>query len=515
MLSKRIQALSPSMTIAISTLAAELRAEGKDVLGFSAGEPDFDTPQPIKEAAVDAIKRGFTKYTPVAGIPELLDAIAGKLKRDNGLEYQRNMILVSNGAKQSLFNLTQAIIDEEDEVIIPAPYWVTYPELVKYAGGKPVIIETDETNGFKITPEQLRAAITPQSKLLILTSPSNPTGAVYSREELEALAKVLEGTEILVASDEMYEKLDNGLEYQRNMILVSNGAKQSLFNLTQAIIDEEDEVIIPAPYWVTYPELVKYAGGKPVIIETDETNGFKITPEQLRAAITPQSKLLILTSPSNPTGAVYSREELEALAKVLEGTEILVASDEMYEKLVYDGTEFTATASISEDMYRRTVTINGLSKSVAMTGWRMGYLACPDTTLVKKMTSLQSQSTSNICSITQKAAIPALDGTVDDEIEQMRRAFEARAHEAVELFNAIDGLSVTRPQGAFYLFVNIKELGMDSMKFSEELLSRYGVAVVPGIGFGAEGYFRFSFATDIVTIREGVRRIEKFVSETR
>ncbi len=389
MLSKRIQALSPSMTIAISTLAAELRAEGKDVLGFSAGEPDFDTPQPIKEAAVDAIKRGFTKYTPVAGIPELLDAIAGKLKRDNGLEYQRNMILVSNGAKQSLFNLTQAIIDEEDEVIIPAPYWVTYPELVKYAGGKPVIIETDETNGFKITPEQLRAAITPQSKLLILTSPSNPTGAVYSREELEALAKVLEGTEILVASDEMYEKL------------------------------------------------------------------------------------------------------------------------------VYDGTEFTATASISEDMYRRTVTINGLSKSVAMTGWRMGYLACPDTTLVKKMTSLQSQSTSNICSITQKAAIPALDGTVDDEIEQMRRAFEARAHEAVELFNAIDGLSVTRPQGAFYLFVNIKELGMDSMKFSEELLSRYGVAVVPGIGFGAEGYFRFSFATDIVTIREGVRRIEKFVSETR
>ena len=389
MFSTRIQALSPSMTIAISTLAAELKAEGKDVLSFSAGEPDFDTPQPIKEAAIDAIQRGFTKYTAVAGIPELLDAISGKLKRDNGLEYQRNMILVSNGAKQSLFNLTQAILDEGDEVIIPAPYWVTYPELVKYAGGKPVIIEAEESNGLKITPEQLRAAITPRTKLLILTSPSNPTGAVYSREELEGLAQVLEGTDILVASDEMYEKL------------------------------------------------------------------------------------------------------------------------------VYDGTEFTATASISEDMYRRTVTINGLSKSVAMTGWRMGYLACPDTALVKKMTSLQSQSTSNICSITQKAAIPALDGTVDEEIEQMRRAFEARSHEAVELFNAIDGLSVPRPQGAFYLFVNIKELGMDSMQFSEELLSRYGVAVVPGIGFGAEGYFRFSFATDIVTIREGARRIEKFVSEIR
>ncbi|WP_457602401.1 pyridoxal phosphate-dependent aminotransferase [Nitratifractor sp.] len=389
MFSKRINALSPSMTIAISTLARELKEQGKDVLSFSAGEPDFDTPRRIKEAAIEAIEAGFTRYTAVAGIPELLDAICQKLDRDNGLSYEREMILTSNGAKQSLFNLTQALIDEGDEVIIPAPYWVTYPEQVKYARGIPVIIETSEDNGLKMTPEQLKAALTSRTKLLILTSPSNPTGAVYSREEIEAIGKVLEGTDVIVASDEMYEKL------------------------------------------------------------------------------------------------------------------------------VYDGTEFTATASVSDDLYRRTVTINGLSKSVAMTGWRFGYLACPNVDLVKKMTSLQSQSTSNICSITQKAAIPALLGEVDEEIERMRQAFEARAHEATELINAIEGLSVSRPQGAFYLFVNIRELSNDSMQFCSDLLERYGVAVVPGIGFGAEGYFRFSFASDIVTIREGIRRIEKFVRELR
>ena len=387
MFSKRINALSPSMTIAISSLARDLKAQGKDVLSFSAGEPDFNTPQPIKDAAIEAIREGFTKYTAVAGIPELLDAVVGKLERENGLKYDREMILTSNGAKQSLFNLTQALIDEGDEVIIPAPYWVTYPELVKYAGGVPVVIEAKEENGFKITPEQLEAALSPRTKLLILNSPSNPTGSVYSRDELATLGRVLEGTDVLVASDEMYEKL------------------------------------------------------------------------------------------------------------------------------LYDGAEFVATAGVSDDLYRRTVTINGLSKAVAMTGWRFGYLACPDKELVKKMTSLQSQSTSNICSITQKAAIPALEGKVDEEIEQMRRAFEARAHEAVKLFNEIDGLSVLPPQGAFYLFVNIKNVSNDSMKFCEELLSRYGVAVVPGIGFGMEGYFRFSFATDIVTIREGIRRIEKFVKE--
>lgn len=384
MLSNRIKSLSPSLTIAISSLARDLKAQGKDVLSFSAGEPDFDTPRLIKDEAIKAINDGFTQYTAVAGIPELLKAVAGKLKRENGLEY----------------------------------------------------------------------------------APSD--------------------------------------------IIVSNGAKQSLFNLFQAVINPGDEVIIPSPYWVTYPELVVYSEGTPVIIETDEKSGFKITAEQLKNAITPKTKMIVLTSPSNPTGSVYSKAELEVLAEVLKGTDIIVASDEMYEKLVY-GIDFVATASISEDMYQRTVTINGLSKSVAMTGWRFGYLASPNKELIAAMDKLQSQSTSNINSITQKAAIVALNGEVDDEIETMRKAFESRAEEAVKLFNEIDGLSVLKPDGAFYLFVNIKDISNDSIEFCKELLQETGVAVVPGIGFGAEGYFRFSFATDMTTIREGVRRIEKFV----
>ena len=308
MLSKRVQALSPSLTIAVATLAKELKAAGKDIVSFSAGEPDFDTPRKIKEEAIKAINDGFTKYTPTAGIPELLKAISGKLKRDNNLDYE---------------------------------------------------------------PSQ---------------------------------------------------------------IIVSNGAKQSLFNLFQAVIDDGDEVIIPAPYWVTYPELVVYSGGVPVIIDTDEKSGFKITPEQLKNAITPNTKMLILTSPSNPTGCVYSKEELVEISKVLKSTDILVASDEMYEKLVF-GTNFVSTASINDDMFQRTITINGLSKSVAMTGWRFGYLASPNKELIAAMDKLQSQSTSNINSITQKAAIVALNGEVDDEIEQMRKAFEGRAAKAVELLD--------------------------------------------------------------------------------
>ena len=386
MLSDRIQTLSSSLTIAISTLAKDLKDSGKDVLSFSAGEPDFGTPRRIKDEAIKAINEGFTQYTAVPGIIEVREAIAGKLKRDNGLEY--------------------------------------------------------------------------------------------------------------TAAD----------------IIVSNGAKHSLFNLFQAVINKGDEVIIPAPYWVTYPEQVKYSEGIPVIIDTDEINNFKITPEQLEAAITDRTKMLVLTTPSNPTGSIYSREELTALAEVLKGTEIIVASDEMYEKLVYDAA-FTATASVSEDMFNRTVTINGLSKSVAMTGWRFGYLASANKELISVMNKLQSQSTSNINSITQVAAIPALNGEVDEEIEMMRKAFAARAAEAAELMNAIPGLSVLKPEGAFYLFVNIKDISNDSIAFCKDLLQDVGVAVVPGIGFGSEGYFRFSFATDITTIREGIRRIEKFVKQ--
>lgn len=388
MLTDRINTLSESITIAITTLAQELKAEGKDILSFSAGEPDFGTPQVIKDAAIAAINNNFSKYTAVDGILSLREAIATKLKRDNGLTYAPNQIIVNNGAKHSLFNLFAATIQ--------------------------------------------------------------------------------------------------------------NGA----------------EVIIPAPYWVTYPELVKYCGGKVVEIETNDVDGFKITPEQLRAAITPKTRMLVLTSPSNPTGCIYSKEELTALGKVLEGTDIIVASDEMYEKLTYDGT-FTSAAAVSEDMYKRTVTINGLSKSVAMTGWRFGYMAAADTELIKATKKLQSQSTSNINSITQMAAIPGLDGSADADIEMMRKAFIERRNEAVVLINEIDGLSVTRPDGAFYLFVNIKEVSNDSLTFAKELLDKKLVAVVPGVAFGSEGYFRFSFATDIETIRTGIARIAEYVKEIK
>jgi len=386
MLTNRINTLSESITIAITTLAQELKAEGKDILSFSAGEPDFGTPQVIKDAAIDAINNDFTKYTAVDGIPELKKAIADKLKRDNGLEY--------------------------------AP----------------------------------------------------------------------------------------------NQIIVNNGAKHSLFNLFSATIQDGDEVIIPAPYWVTYPELVKYCGGKVVEIETHDVSSFKITPEQLKNALTPNTKMLVLTTPSNPTGSVYTKDELTALGKVLEGTKVIVASDEMYEKLIYDGT-FTSSASVSEDMFKRTVTINGLSKSVAMTGWRFGYMAAYDAELIKATKKLQSQSTSNINSITQKAAVVGLSGQADADIEMMRKEFMARRDEAVELFNAVDGLSVLKPDGAFYLFVNIQKVSGDSLKFAKDLLAQKEVAVVPGVGFGSEGYFRFSFATDIESIRTGIKRIEEFVKE--
>lgn len=388
MLTDRVNTLSESITIAISTLAQELKAQGKDIISFSAGEPDFDTPQVIKDAAIRAINEGFTKYTAVDGIPELKAAIAHKLQRDNGLTYKPNQIIANNGAKHSLYNLFASTIQAGDEVIIPAPYWVTYPELVKYCGG--TVVE----------------------------------------------------------------------------------------------------------------------------IMTNDESGFKITPEQLKAALTPNTKMLILTSPSNPTGAVYSREELVALSKVLEGTKVIVASDEMYEKLIYDG-EFVSAASISDDMFQRTVTINGLSKSVAMTGWRFGYMASANTQIIQATKKLQSQSTSNINTITQKAAIAGLNGEADVDIESMRQAFVVRRDEAVKLFNEIDGLSVLSPAGAFYLFVNIKAISNDSMGFCKGLLEDQGVAVVPGLGFGSEGYFRFSFATDIESIRKGIKRIESYVAKLR
>lgn len=385
--SSRITNLQESATIAISTLATTLKAQGRDILSFSAGEPDFDTPEPIKLAAKAALDQGFTKYTQVAGIPELKQAIANKLERENGLRYE---------------------------------------------------------------PKQ---------------------------------------------------------------ILVSNGAKQSLFNVFQALIDKGDEVIIPAPYWVTYPELVTYSGGSNVFIETNEQNGFKITAKSLRQAITSKTKALVLTTPSNPTGMVYTKQELESIAQVLQGSSIVVIADEMYEKLLYDG-EFVSVGSISQDMFERTITINGLSKSVAMTGWRMGYCACADSTLIKLMTNLQSQCTSNINSITQKASIIALEGGVDTQIESMRQAFLARRDLAVAGINQIKGLRTLSPQGAFYLFISIgNACGGDSMEFCKQLLEQEGVALVPGSAFGMDSFVRLSFACSTEQLNQGIARIAHFMQK--
>jgi len=383
-IANRMEKLSTSVTMAITAMARDLKAQGKDILSFSAGEPDFDTPQVIKDAAIQAIQDGHTKYTAVEGTIETKKAIIGKLKKDHGLEYQMDDIIVSNGAKHSLFNLFQCLIEKGDEVIIPAPYWVTYPEQVKFSDGTPVFIETD-----------------------------------------------------------------------------------------------------------------------------DSTN-FKITAEQLKAAISPKTRILLLNTPSNPTGGVYTKEELLALGEVLKGTDILVFSDEMYEKIMYDNLKFTSVASVSDDMFQRTVTINGISKAVAMTGWRYGYLATPNKELVKTMIKLQGQVTSNVNSVTLQAAVTALDGSADADIEMMRKEFEKRRDIVVEEFNAIKGLSCVVPHGAFYAFVNIKELTPDSIQFAADLLEKEGVAIVPGLAFGTEGYFRFSFATDEATIREGISRIKRF-----
>ncbi|MDR0408430.1 MAG: pyridoxal phosphate-dependent aminotransferase [Campylobacteraceae bacterium] len=385
MLSQRVSHLSESITVAISSLAKELKANGKDILSFSAGEPDFDTPEAVKKAAIDAIESGFSKYTAVSGAPEVLKAVSNKLLRDNDLDYK----------------------------------------------------------------------------------PSD--------------------------------------------IVLNVGAKHSLFALFQAIIDHEDEAIIPSPYWVTYPEVIAYCNGKSVFLPTDDSTNFKITPKQLKEAINPKTKVFILNNPSNPTGSVYTKEELEALAKTLEGTNVLVVADEIYEKLLFEDVKFTSFASLSEDAFKRTITINGLSKSAAMTGWRFGYLATPNKEIINAVKKLQSQSVSNITSIIQKAAIPALDGTIDTDIEFMRKTFQKRRDLAVNALNAIDGISVVVPSGAFYIFANIKKLSDDSMKFCKELLEDVGVAVVPGIGFGMDGYFRFSYATDEKSIIEGAKRISSFV----
>ena len=383
-LSNRIGRLSESLTIAISSKAKELKAQGKDVVIFSAGEPDFDTAEVSKKAVIGAMEKGCGKYTPIPGTNEILNAVVGKLKRDNNLTYKTSQIITNVGAKHSLFNIFECIINDSEEIIIPAPYWVTDPEIVKFCGGKPVIIDTKAENRYKITAEELKKAITPKTKALVLCSPSNPSGAVYSKEELESIAQVLKGTEILVLADEIYEKI---------------------------IFDKK----------------------------------------------------------------------------------------------------FVAIASISEDMFKRTITINGLSKCGAMPGWRFGYCATAIDELAAAMRKLQSQSTSNISSIVQAGAIPVLNGEADDYIEMMRKEFAKRRDYAVEAINAIDGLSVVKPDGAFYLFIDCSKVEKDSMKFCMNLLENALVATVPGCGFGMDGHFRVSFACSMDELKTGISRIAEFV----
>ena len=386
-LSDRVNAIKPSPTLAVTNKAAELKAAGKDIIGLGAGEPDFDTPEFAKQAAIDAINAGFTKYTAVDGIPELKKAIIDKFKRDNGLDYKADQILVSCGGKQSFFNMAQAFINPSDEVIIPAPYWVSYPDMVLIAGGVPVIVKCEEEAQFKITPEQLKAAITPKTKLLVINSPSNPTGMIYTKDELLALAEVLK---------------------------------------------------------------------------------------------------------ANP--------------------HVFIATDDMYEHIRWTGEKFENIVSVCPELYDRTLVLNGVSKAYAMTGWRIGYAAGPEK-LIKAMKKVQSQSTSNPTSISQKAAVAALNGD-QSVLEPMIEAFKRRHDLVVEGLNAIPGISCLPADGAFYAYANIKSLikaaGMSSCtEFSNWLLENAGVAVVPGDAFGLGGYMRISYATGDSVLTDALARIKK------
>ena len=382
-LAKRISEIEPSVTLAIAALAKTMQKDGKDVCSFSAGEPDFDTPVHIKTAAKQALDRGKTKYGAAAGEIQLREAIANKLQRDNHLNYQAANILVTNGGKHSLYNLMMALIDPGDEVIIPAPFWLSYPEMVKLAGGVPIIVHSDSTTNYKITAEALNAAITPKTKLFILNSPSNPSGVLYTRAELQALAKV--------------------------------------------VVDRE----------------------------------------------------------------------------------ILVVSDEIYEKIIYDGVEQVSIGALGADIFDRTIISNGFAKAYSMTGWRVGYLAAP-VELIQAASTLQGHSTSNVCTFAQYGAIAALEGS-QECVEIMRQAFALRRQAILERLQAIPGLSCARPDGAFYLFINIGSTNLKSLEFCQQLLERQQVAAIPGLPFGADDHIRLSYATDLETIDKGMTRLEKFV----
>lgn len=386
-LSQRVQRIKPSPTLAITARAAQLRAEGKDIIGFGAGEPDFDTPQHIKQAAIEAINNGDTKYTAVAGTIQLRQAIVDKFKRDNDFNYNTDQILVSCGGKQSFFNLAQALLNEGDEVIIPAPYWVSYPDMVLLADATPVIVEAGMDQQFKITAEQLERAITPNTRLVVLNSPSNPTGSSYSREELVAIGKVL-----------------------------------------------------------------------------------------------------------------------------LKHPQIIVTSDDIYEHINLDGKPFCNILMATPELYDRCVILNGVSKAYSMTGWRIGYAAGP-LTLINAMKNIQSQSTSNPSSISQAASVAALNS---DQacIEEMNVAFRERHVFVVDALNAMAGVKCLQAQGAFYAFPDmqgaIDALGMkDDVAFGEYLINEAGVALIPGSAFGSPGYMRLSFATSMENLEKGLARIAK------
>jgi aspartate aminotransferase len=385
LLSKRVQKVKPSPTLAVTARSLALKAEGKDIIGLGAGEPDFDTPAHISGAGIEAIRLGLTRYTAVDGTPELKDAVIAKFKRDNGLSYQRNQILISSGAKQTCFNLCAALLDPGDECIIPAPYWVSYPDMALLADGVPVFVSAGAAQGYKITPQQLAAAITPRSKMIFINSPSNPTGAAYTKAELQALGAVLaKHPQIVIASDEMYEHI----------------------------------------YWADEP--------------------------------------------------------------------------------------FTSFVQANPTLYDRTVTINGVSKAYAMTGWRIGYCGGPKE-IVAAMSTIQGQSTSNASSISQRASTVALNGD-QSCVAEMNKAFKARHDFVVAGLNAIPGISCLPGAGTFYAFADVegamRALGMkDDSEFAEYLLVHAGVAVVPGSGFGAPNHMRLSFACSMQTLEDALRRI--------
>jgi aspartate aminotransferase len=379
---RRIKRIVGSSTLAITARAKELQAQGRDVVNFGAGEPDFDTPASIKAAAIKAIESGFTKYTPSIGILELREAVARKFKKDNGLEYEPSQVAVSCGAKHSIFNIIQVLADEGDEVVVPAPYWVSYPEMVKLAGADPKIVPTSPQTNFKITAQQLVKIITDKTRILILNSPSNPTGMLYSREELKAIAKVC-------------------VEHR-----------------------------------------------------------------------------------------------------------IWVISDEIYEKLIYDVPPFTSIASLGKDIYDLTVTVNGVSKAYSMTGWRIGYCAGPQE-VVGYINKFQDHTTSNPTSISQMAALQALQEP-EDNITAMRDEFKRRRDLMMAAVDRIPEISYIKPQGAFYLFCDFSRFG-DSLDVAKRILDEANVAVIPGEGFGAPGFIRLSFAASQERIQEGVQRVAQWI----